>query len=238
MLRAVQGLEQITVSNMQSDQTLTRQIATAANALAEAADKGMAGADAAAQASRVATEAVRGISAIAQDLVASQTRMERAVSEEAEANSRLADALHTSAGGIAASTRTLGEIEGSLAGLKDDLGRLATGTSSQAQTLSSLLEEQTTVATGLAQVARDISTISVRTAQRQDDVTRDVGEMVERLDRVLRGMGVAPRRPTATMPAIRAAGPGAALAATALLSALQRDRRGEAAAAQAGSSAT
>ena len=197
LLRAVQGLEQITVSSMQSDQTLTKQLATAANALTEAADKGMAGADAAAQASRIATEAVRGISAIAHDLVASQTRMERAVSEEAEANSKLSDALHTSAGGFAASTRTLGQIDASLAGLKDDLGRLATGTSSQAQTLSSLLEEQTTVATGLAQVARDISTISVRTAQRQDDLTRDVGEMVERLDRVLRGMGVAPAPATA-----------------------------------------
>lgn len=191
LLRAVQGLEQITVSSMQSDQTLTRQLATAATALTEAADKGMAGADAAAQASRIATEAVKGIGAIAHDLVASQTRMERAVSEEAEANSKLSDAMRTSAGGFAASTRTLGEIDSSLVSLKDDLGRMAAGTSSQAQTLSNLLEQQATVATGLAQVARDISTISVRTAQRQDDLTRDVGEMIERLDRVMRGMGVA-----------------------------------------------
>jgi len=191
LLRAVQGLEQITVSSMQSDQTHTRQLATAATALTQAADKGMAGADAAAQASRIATEAVRGISAIAHDLVASQTRMERAVSEEAEANSKLSEALRTSASGFAASTRSLGEIDSSLASLKDDLSRLAAGTSSQAQTLSNLLEQQATVATGLSQVARDISTISVRTAQRQDDLTRDVGEMIERLDRVARGMGIA-----------------------------------------------
>jgi hypothetical protein len=192
LLRAVQGLEQLTVANLQSDQTLTRQIASAAEALAEAADKGMAGADSAAQASRVATEAVRGIGAIAHELAQSQTRMERAVSEEAEANSRLADALRGNAGGMAASARALGEIEGGLGSLRDELSRLAAGTTGQAQTLSGLLEQQTTVATGLAQVARDISTISLRTAQRQDEVSRDVGLLVERLDRVIQGISHSP----------------------------------------------
>src|SRR5215207_7923631 len=93
LLKAVQGLEQLTVANLQSDQTLTRQIAAAAEALVEAADKGISGADSAAQASRVATEAVRGIGAIAQDLATSQTRTENAVAAEAEANSRLAEAM-------------------------------------------------------------------------------------------------------------------------------------------------
>jgi chromosome segregation ATPase len=189
LLKAVQGLEQLTVANVQSDQTLTRQIATAAEALVEAADKGLAGADAAAQASRVATEAVRGISAIAHELAGSQTRVERAVAEEAEANSRLADALRGNAGGMAASARTLGEIEGGLRGLRDELNRMATGTAGQAQTLNNLLEQQASIATGLAQVARDISTISMRTAQRQDDVSRDVGTLVERLDRIVQGLG-------------------------------------------------
>jgi hypothetical protein len=189
LLKAVQGLEQLTVANLQSDQTLTRQIATAAEALVEAADKGMAGADAAAQASRVATEAVRGISVIAQDLAGSHTRMERAVSEEAEANSKLADALRGNAGGMAASARALGEIEGGLNGLRDELVRLSAGTGSQAQTLNNLLEQQASIATGLAQVARDISTISLRTAQRQDEVSRDVGVLVDRLDQVVQGLG-------------------------------------------------
>src|SRR5215204_6578227 len=163
LLKAVQGLEQLTVANLQSDQTLTRQIAAAAEALVEAADKGIAGADAAAQASRVATEAV--------------------------ANSRLAEAMRGNAGGIAASARALDEIEGGLSGLRDEFGRLASGTSGQAQTLSSLLEEQASIATGLSQVARDISTISMRTAQRQDEVSRDVGTLVERLERVIQGLG-------------------------------------------------
>jgi hypothetical protein len=189
LLRAVQGLEQLTVANLQSDQTLTRQISTAAEALAEAADKGMSGADSAAQAARVATEAVRGISAIAHELAQSQTRMERAVSEEAEANGRLAEALRGNAGGMAASARALGEIEGGLDHLRDELSRLAAGTTGQAQTLNGLLEQQTTFATGLAQVARDFSTISLRTAQRQDEVSRDVGLLVERLDRVVQGLG-------------------------------------------------
>ena len=188
LLRAVQGLEQLTSGNVQSDQTLTRKLATAAEALAEAADKGIAGADAAAQAARVATEAVRGIGAIAHDLASSQGRVERAVAEEAEANSKLADALRGTAGGMASSARTLGEIEGGLSGLRDELSRLATGTTGQAQTLNNLLEQQASIATGLAQVARDISTISVRTAQRQDEVSRDVGTLVERLDRVVQGL--------------------------------------------------
>src|SRR5215218_3283398 len=154
LLKAVQGLEQLTVANLQSDQTLTRQIAAAAEALVEAADKGISGADAAAQASRVATEAMRG-----------------------------------NAGGIAASARTLGEIEGGLSGLRDELSRLATGTAGQAQTLSNLLEEQASIATGLSQVARDISTISMRTAQRQDEVSQNVGTLIERLERVIHGLG-------------------------------------------------
>lgn len=189
LLKAVQGLEHLTVASVQSDQTLTRQIASAAEALVEAADKGLAGADAAAQASRVATEAVRGIGAIAQDLASSQGRVERAVAEEAEANSRLADALRGSAGGMAASAQVLGEIEGGLGGLRDELARLATGTAGQAQTLHDLLDQQAAIGTGLAQVARDISTISLRTAQRQDEVARDVGSLVERLDRALQGLG-------------------------------------------------
>jgi hypothetical protein len=188
LLKAVQGLEQLTVANLQSDQTLTRQIAAAAEALVEAADKGIAGADSAAQASRVATEAVRGIGAIAQDLATSQTRVEHAVAAEAEANSRLAEAMRGNAGGIAASARALDEIEGGLSGLRDEFGRLASGTAGQAQTLSSLLEEQASIATGLSQVARDISTISMRTAQRQDEVSRDVGTLIERLERVVQGL--------------------------------------------------
>jgi len=188
LLKAVQGLEQLTVANVQSDQALTRSIASAADALAEAADKGITGAEAAAQASRVATEAVRGIGAIAQELAAGQTRVERAVAEEAEANSKLADALRGNAGGMAASARALGEIEGGLGGLRDELGRLASGTTGQAETLNGLLEQQAAIATGLAQVARDISTISLRTAQRQDDVSRDVGSLVEQLDRVVQSL--------------------------------------------------
>jgi hypothetical protein len=189
LLSAVQGLEQLTVANLQSDQTLTRQIAHAAEALVEAADKGIAGADAAAQAARVATEAVRGIGAIAHDLAGSQSRVERAVAEEAEANGRLAEALRGNAGGMAASARALGEIEGGLNGLRDELNRLAVQSTAQAQSLKGLLAQQASVATGLAQVARDISTISLRTAQRQDDVARDVAGLVDRLDRAVQAFG-------------------------------------------------
>jgi len=97
--------------------------------------------------------------------------------------------MRGNAGGIAASARALDEIEGGLSGLRDEFGRLASGTAGQAQTLSSLLEEQASIATGLSQVARDISTISMRTAQRQEEVSRDVGTLIERLERVVQGLG-------------------------------------------------
>jgi chromosome segregation ATPase len=132
---------------------------------------------------------VRGISAIAHDLVSSQTRLERALTEEVQTNTRLAEALQGSTSGVANSARALGEIEGKLAGLRDEFARMADGTSGQARTLNDLLEQQASVATGLSQVARDISTISLRTAQRQEDVSRDVAALVDRLDRVSRGMG-------------------------------------------------
>jgi hypothetical protein len=192
LLRAVQGLEQLTSANIQSDQALTRQITAAASALAEAGDKGIAGADAAAQASRVATEAVRGISAIAHDLVASQARLERALTEEVETNTRLAEAMQGSTGGMANSARSLGEIDGNLASLRDEFVRMADGATGQARTLNDLLEQQASVATGLSQVARDISTISMRTAQRQDEVSQDIAALIERLDRVARSMGQGP----------------------------------------------
>ena len=139
LLSAVQSLERLTTSGIQSDQAVTRQIGTAATTLADAADKSLAGSEAAAQAARSATEAVRGIAELAQTLATGQARVESAVAGEAEANQRLADALRGSTGGVAASTRTLQEIGAGLAQLRDELGRIANQSGQQASTLSSLL---------------------------------------------------------------------------------------------------
>ena len=182
LLSAVQGLERLTTSGIQSDQAVTRQIGIAATTLADAADKSLAGAEAAAQAARVATEAVRGIAEIAQGLASSQTRVESAVTSEAEANTRLAEALRGSATGVSASTRALQEIGSALTQLRDELGRLSKQSAEQAATLSGLLGEQSVIANGLSQVARDLSSVSIVTAQRQQEVNKDVGSLVSRLD--------------------------------------------------------
>lgn len=182
LLSAVQSLERLTTSGIQSDQAVTRQIGNAATALADAADKALAGSEAAAQAGRIATEAVRGIADLAESLVTSQSRVESAVAGEAEANGRLADALRGSTNGVAASTRLLSEIGGGLADLRDELGDLARQSREQVGSLNTLLDEQSAIAGGLSQVARDLSSISIVTAQRQQEVTKDVANLVGRLD--------------------------------------------------------
>ncbi|HEX5498277.1 MAG TPA: hypothetical protein VFX03_03585, partial [Thermomicrobiales bacterium] len=123
LLAAIQGLERLTTSGIQSDQAVTRQISAAATTLAEAADKAVGGADAAAQAARLATETTRSIVDMTQSLAGSQARIEAAVTAETASNTRLADALRGSANGVATSTRALAEIIAGLTSLRDDLGR-------------------------------------------------------------------------------------------------------------------
>ena len=193
LLSAVQSLERLTTSNIQSDQSVTRQMATAASAIADAADKATSGADAAAQAARVATDAVRGIGELTRTLAESQSRVEAAIADEAEANSRLAGSLHDGTDGVAASTRTLQEIGVGLSRLRDELERLANQGAGQTGTLNDLLEEQASVATGLSQVARDLSSVSIVTAQRQQEVNQEVADLVERIHGLTDALGQAAR---------------------------------------------
>ncbi len=99
LLTAVSNLERLTSSSIQSDQSVTRQLVSAVNNLADAADKAVVGADSAAQAGRTASEAARGISTIAGSIAESQARVESALVGATETNARLADALRASATG-------------------------------------------------------------------------------------------------------------------------------------------
>jgi hypothetical protein len=182
LLSAIQGLERLTVNDLQSDQALTRQIANAAEVLAEAADRAIAGADSAAQAARVATEASRGIGEIAQGLARSQGRVEAAIAGEGESVARLADALRGGAGGVQASTRALQEIEASLVSIRDGFALTAAQTAEQTRALHALLADQETIAAQLAEVARDLGSISIASVQRQDLAGRDLSALIARLD--------------------------------------------------------
>ena len=182
LLSAVQSLERLTGSALQSDQAVTRQLSSAAATLAEASDRSVAGAEAAAQAARVATEAVRGIADIASTLASGQARAETALAAGADANARLADAMRSGSGGMAASTKSLQEIAQGLVGLRDDLGELAAHSAQQAGTLGKLLRDQGEIAGGIGQVARDLSAVGIATAQRQREVNEDVAQLIERLE--------------------------------------------------------
>lgn len=186
---AVNSLERLVATNIQSDHSVVRQLADAAAALAESADKSLAGAEAAAQAGRVSTEAVRGIAELSASLAASQSRLEHALANETESNARLVDSLRTGMNGVGASTKSLVEIAHGLATVKDEFSRISDLSQEQSITLSRLLTEQSAIASSLGQVARDISSTGVATSQRQREVNEDVASLVRRLDSLTGHLG-------------------------------------------------
>ena len=107
LLAAVTSLERLVATGIQSDHGVTRRLAEAAEALSTSSERSLAGAEAAAQAGRIATDAVRGIAEIGASLATSQNRVEHAIAGESEANTRLAEALRSGMSGVAASARTL-----------------------------------------------------------------------------------------------------------------------------------
>jgi hypothetical protein len=101
----------------------------------------------------------------------------------------LVDSLRTGMNGVGASTKSLTEIAGGLAGLKDEFGRISDLSQEQSITLSRLLTEQSAIATGLGQVARDLSAVGIATSQRQREVNDEVGGLVRRLDSLTTQLG-------------------------------------------------
>ena len=182
LLTAVQGLEKLTAASIQSDQAVANRLATAAGTIADAGEKAIAGADAAAQAARLATDTGRALGELAQTLAKGQTRTEAALAAEAEATGRLAEALRSSAGGVVGAARSLAEIEAALANVRDGFAALATQNAEGAKTLRAILAEQEAIASGLSEVAHDLGSIAVGSVQRQDAAGRDFSALVGRLD--------------------------------------------------------
>lgn len=180
--KTVGSLERLVGSGMQSDAALTRKIAEAAEALADAADRSLAGAETAAQAGRLATDAVNGIVDLTASLSAGQARLEHALAEQTEANAKLADSLRSGMGGVSASSRSLGDISMALAQLREEFNRMSQLAEEQTMTLSRLLSEQNTMAASLSDVARDLSAASVSTSLRQREMNDEMVSLVRRLD--------------------------------------------------------
>jgi hypothetical protein len=185
LLNAVTNLERLISANIQSDQTIARQLTEASGNLAEVADQAIAGAEEAAHAGRVASEAVRGIAELTTKLADSQARVEAALAKEVEHTGRLADALLNSVGGVSASSQRLEEIGVGLAQLRTEFGQLAGHTAEQVHILRALLSEQNTLAAGLAQATGDVSKVSVVTAQRQREVNENLATLLGRLDQMI-----------------------------------------------------
>lgn len=180
--KTVASLERLLGSGMQSDAALTRKIAEAAEALADAADRSLAGAETASQAGRLATDAVHGIVDLTASLSGGQARLEHALAEQTEANAKLADSLRSGMGGVSASSRSLGDISIALSQLREEFNRMSQLAEEQNMTLSRLLSEQNTMASSLSEVARDLGAAGVSTSLRQREMNDELGSLVRRLD--------------------------------------------------------
>ena len=182
LLTAVGNLERVTSSAIQSDQSVMRQLASAASSLSSTADKTISGAESAAQASRAAADAVRGISQLAQQIAESQSRVEHALSSETESNQRLAEALYASTANTQTTADTLHDINEGLAHLREEFNRLGAQTGQHANAFNTLLAKQTDLAHDMSDVVRDLGAIGMSTAQRQREVNEDMQHLVQRLD--------------------------------------------------------
>jgi outer membrane murein-binding lipoprotein Lpp len=182
LLGVTSGLERIVGAATQADMALVRQLADAARGLTETTDKAVAGADAAAKAGQVASDAVRYIAEVAAALGDGQARIETAIAAESEANTRLAEALRGSSGGVMNATRAMGDIVNTLVRVRDDLAQVSEMSGAHAGALQRLMSDQGGLTTSLQQAARDLSSAGTNTAQRQREITEEAAALIQRID--------------------------------------------------------
>lgn len=182
LLTAVGNLERITSSGIQSDQAMMRQLSVAAQTLAETADKTISGAEAAGQASRAASEAVRGISQLANQIAESQSRVERALAGEGETNRRLAEALQTTTSNSQVTAATMHDIAGNLVRLRDEFERIGGQTGQYAGMFNTMLGQQAEFSKSMTQAAEKLGVEGITTAQRQREVNDAMQHLLQRLD--------------------------------------------------------
>jgi hypothetical protein len=184
LLTAVTSLERLTSSAIQSDQAVNRQLAQAANNLAETADKAISGADQAAQAGRIAGDAVRGLGQIAQKIAESQERIDQLVMGDMDATGRLSEALLASSSGSENTTRALNDVGQGLSRIRTEFERLGAQTGQHASTLNNVLTQQAEIARDITQVAKELGAVGLTTSQRQREVNQDLQHLIQRLDSV------------------------------------------------------
>jgi methyl-accepting chemotaxis protein len=182
LLTAVTSLERMTSSAIQSDQAVTRQLSLASTNLAETAEKAITGAEQAAQAGRIASDAVRGLGQIAQSIAESQERVDQLIVGDMEASGRLAEAMRSNSTGAESTTRALNDVGLGLNRIRGEFERLGTQTGQHANALNSLLLQQADIAKDITGVAKELGSVGLTTAQRQREVNQDLQHLVQRLD--------------------------------------------------------
>jgi len=182
LLSAVASLERMTSSAIQSDQAVSRQLTSAARTLAEAADRAISGAESAAQAGRVAADAVRGISTLAEQVSESQQRVGSALESQSSASSTLAESLRETTTSTQVTAQTLTDIGNELNRLRDGFERIGATSTRQGEDFASMLGQQAEITREMSQVVREIGNIGLGTAQRQRESAQDLQHLVQRLD--------------------------------------------------------
>jgi hypothetical protein len=189
LLSAVSGLERLVVANIQSDAAITRQLTEAAEALADASDRSLSSAETAAQAGKLATDAVRSIADLTSSLAQEQGNLSRALSAQTESNSKLADSLRSGMGGVSSSSRLISDASMALVELREEFSRISQLTQEQTMTLARMLSEQSAASADLSQVARDLGAAGISTSMRQREMNDELSSLVRRLDALTTTLG-------------------------------------------------
>ena len=181
--KSVASLERLVGAGMQSDAALTRKLAEAAEALADAADRSLAGAETASQAGTIWRPT---------PCMASSISPPRSQADRRGSNMRwpsrpkpMPNWPIRSAPEWAGSAHLLAALAISrwrLSQLREEFNRMSQLAEEQNMTLSRLLSEQNTMASSLSDVARDLGAAGVSTSLRQREMNDELGSLVRRLD--------------------------------------------------------
>lgn len=182
LLTAVTNLERLTSSAIQNDQAATRQLAQTAARLSETAEKTITGAERASAAGRLAMEAVQNVSTIAQEISASQAKVDEVLSAQNTASTTLTESIRTSDSSSAQTARQLAEIGQGLVRLQQEFASVGQQNSQQLQAVNAMLQKQAESGSDLGALAREIGGIAMTTTQRQREVNDGVAHLLQRLD--------------------------------------------------------
>ena len=182
LLTAVTNLERLTSSAIQNDQAATRQLAQTVARLSETAEKTITGAERASSAGQLAMQAVQNASTIAQEVSASQAKIDEVISAQNVASTSLTESIRATDTQSAQTVRQLAEIGNGLVRLQQEFANVGQQNAQQMQAMTAMLQKQAESGQDLGALAREIGGIAMSTTQRQREVNDGVQHLLQRLD--------------------------------------------------------